>query len=1386
MKRIDSRWLACGLLCLALLIGSTASAQAVKESLSAWDDLQFRVDGLLAQTVVQPIDAVEVLDPALLAAWGDFASMNPGWRGTVDLRSGRLEFAEGPGLPWVPGYGNTLELDDIAAHMAGRSEVTLEVLESIARQFLGRHAGLFAVDPAQLVLNPGRSGKFADYLWFVDFDLYLAGMPVDGARLVMRVNNGNLIHFGAEKLAPRWVEAPPVVMEREMAFQLVDAYVGGLDELDEIVDPGSTHLIPVEAPGTEGTDNIIQGQGYGLRAVWQFVFRRPSVMGTWRARVDATSGELVEFGDIAAYAGITGGVYPITFYYNDETIMAMPFADTGQAPPDDIANSSGLYNWTGGSNSSILNSDYVRITDVCGSISMAADGNGDILFGSSSGTDCTTPGNGGAGNTHAARTQFYHVNWVKEKARAWLPSNTWLQGQLEVRVNVNSTCNANYDYTRLNFFRSGGGCGNTGEVAAISLHEFAHALDDHDGNGFSPDGGTGETYGDFTGAIQVHDSCMGDGFYLSGGNCSGYGDACTSCSGVRDIDWGLHASNTPHTPANFTSPRCGSGGCVGPCNRECHCESYPPSEALYDLAAKDLVAGSQTSNPSYPDMNGPYAPSAAWAVMDRLWFVSRPTAGAVYVCNGFNSHGCATNTYFRVFRAVDDDNGNTTDGTPHSCYIAAAFARHDMECTTDTGYNTCYSACTPPAIPTLSVLPANEQVQLNWTSSGGGAVYDVFRNDLGCGTGFTKIAEDVAVTSYLDTGLANGTTYYYQVTAQPTGNEACSSQPSVCQSATPIPCNPPTAPSWSNAAPNGDNRIDVSWGAAAGVTEYHVYRSMTTGGPYSQIAIVTAPTTSYADTDVSGGTTYYYVVRSFLDCESANSPESSATATGVCTLPPTFAGIQSVVNPQTATCVLQLSWDPAVSHCGGVITYNIYRDTTAGFTPGPANLLAASPVSGTIHTDQDNLITGTRYYYVVRAQDSESSEEGNTVELSGVPTGSTEVRFLDEFETGNLGWVFSLGSPAAATGDFLIGDPVGTTGNYGDPSQPEDDHTAVGVNCLYSAENPGGSVGTDDIDNGEVIATSPTFDGSGLASVELDMWRWFFNEDTDDSGDYYYLEVSNDDGASWTVLENIPDTDTSTNSWSNAVFSLEQYVALSATMKVRIRAADGTAAGDLVEAAIDDIVITGYTDCTTSGCPGFSCGAITIDADPVCSGTAQQFTASYSGGEGAVSVAWDFDADGQYDDCFTNPCTTTLPLGVNTVGVRATDSCSFGVQTCTGSTTATVEGPLGAPQAPVGFDPFPCVQSPVRISWEAVAGAITYDLRVDGTTVITDVTSPYFYDPGNMLPHGYAVRATNTCGNGAWSPVTTFADSSPLADILFCDGVESGDMSAWDVAVPTP
>ncbi|SHI65951.1 fibronectin type III domain-containing protein [Propionispora hippei] len=78
-------------------------------------------------------------------------------------------------------------------------------------------------------------------------------------------------------------------------------------------------------------------------------------------------------------------------------------------------------------------------------------------------------------------------------------------------------------------------------------------------------------------------------------------------------------------------------------------------------------------------------------------------------------------------------------------------------------------------------------------------------------------------------------------------------------------------------ADSGDSQVTLNWDVVTGANGYNVKRSLTAGGPYETIA-TSVPGTSYVDTNVVNGTTYYYVVTGVnADGESANSNEASAT-----------------------------------------------------------------------------------------------------------------------------------------------------------------------------------------------------------------------------------------------------------------------------------------------------------------------------------------------------------------------------------------------------------------------------------------------------------------------------------------------------------------------------
>src|SRR6202451_3718138 len=179
----------------------------------------------------------------------------------------------------------------------------------------------------------------------------------------------------------------------------------------------------------------------------------------------------------------------------------------------------------------------------------------------------------------------------------------------------------------------------------------------------------------------------------------------------------------------------------------------------------------------------------------------------------------------------------------------------------------------PPAPTNLVATPGNAQVGLSWSASSGATSYNVKRSTTSGGP-YTTIGSPTT-TSYTDTGVTNGTTYYYVVAAVNTaGQSANSSQ----VSATPQLAVPPTPTNL--VATAGNAQVGLNWSASSGATSYSVQRSTTSGGPYTTIGSPT--TTSYTDTGVTNGTTYYYVVAAVNTAgQRAESSQGSATPTAV-------------------------------------------------------------------------------------------------------------------------------------------------------------------------------------------------------------------------------------------------------------------------------------------------------------------------------------------------------------------------------------------------------------------------------------------------------------------------------------------------------------------------
>ena len=274
----------------------------------------------------------------------------------------------------------------------------------------------------------------------------------------------------------------------------------------------------------------------------------------------------------------------------------------------------------------------------------------------------------------------------------------------------------------------------------------------------------------------------------------------------------------------------------------------------------------------------------------------------------------------------------------------------------------------PPAPSGLSATPGNAQVSLSWNASSGATSYNVKRSTTNGGP-YSTIATGVGTTGYTNTGLTNGTTYYYVVSASNTAGESPNSNQA---SATPTAgSSPPAAPTGLTAAA-GNAQVSLAWTASSGATSYNVKRSTTNGGPYSTIATGVG-TTSYTNTGLTNGTTYYYVVSASNTAgESPNSNQASATPTAGPSPPAAPTGLTATAGDGQVL----LSWNAS----SGATSYNVKRSTVTG---GPYTTIATG-VTATSYINT-GLTNGTTYYYVVSAVNT-GGESPNSTQVSATPT----------------------------------------------------------------------------------------------------------------------------------------------------------------------------------------------------------------------------------------------------------------------------------------------------------------------------------------------------------------------------------------------------------------
>ena len=278
------------------------------------------------------------------------------------------------------------------------------------------------------------------------------------------------------------------------------------------------------------------------------------------------------------------------------------------------------------------------------------------------------------------------------------------------------------------------------------------------------------------------------------------------------------------------------------------------------------------------------------------------------------------------------------------------------------GRSSVVSATTAPEPP--SALTASAQsdsaISIAWSAVADATHYKLYRATTSEGS-FTQIEGSIAVTVYVDSGLAANTSYEYQL--ESCNGNGCSGRSSVVSATT-----APAPPSALTAATQSDSAISITWSAVADATHYKLYRATTSEGSFTQIEGSIAVTV-YVDSGLAANTSYEYQLESCNGngCSSRSSFVSATTAP----VPPLMA----MATAQSDSAI-SISW----SAVAGAAYYKLYRATVGGSFDQIGGNIAA------IVTVDSGLDANTSYEYQLEScNDNGCSSRSSFVSATTAP-----------------------------------------------------------------------------------------------------------------------------------------------------------------------------------------------------------------------------------------------------------------------------------------------------------------------------------------------------------------------------------------------------------------
>jgi len=286
-----------------------------------------------------------------------------------------------------------------------------------------------------------------------------------------------------------------------------------------------------------------------------------------------------------------------------------------------------------------------------------------------------------------------------------------------------------------------------------------------------------------------------------------------------------------------------------------------------------------------------------------------------------------------------------------------------------------------PAAPSnlTATATSSSTINLGWTDNASNEIGQRIERSVGSNANYAFLTNvGVGITAFTDTGLIDGTQYYYRIKAFNAGGFSTYSNE---QSAI-TTLNSPTS---LTATAVSSSEIDLTWAnTSASESGYRIEQSPVDDLHFTEIATVGPNVAAYSATGLSQGTKYYYRVRAYnAIATSAYSSEKNATTLWNIPIPPSGLTITS-----TTSSTVSLAW---TDNSGDESGFKIQRKQ--GVTGVYADIKTTN-ANVTTYTDNDTaLLDGTQYYYRVYAYNSAGnspySNEVNGITLLAKPTAFT-------------------------------------------------------------------------------------------------------------------------------------------------------------------------------------------------------------------------------------------------------------------------------------------------------------------------------------------------------------------------------------------------------------